>query len=296
MTRQVSVLRERGAATQHPVDIFRTKASISKSAVPARVPRKKRGGDSYDGIEPLLAELSRCDATDPRRNALRQEAIGRCLPLAEHIARKFAGRGEDFEDLLQVARMGLLRAVDRFDPAYGAPFLAFAVPTIMGEVRRYFRDHTWAVRVPRRVKETQQLLGPATEALTHRLGRPPKASEIAAELGIDLAEVTQAVVARNAYQTIPIDVAVEAESDYAPKSLLDSLGAEEPEYANVENYLAVKPLIAELPERERSVLIWRFFEFRTQIQIAEQLGISQMQVSRILSRTLQTLREQALRD
>ncbi|MFI5783347.1 RNA polymerase sigma factor SigF [Nocardia sp. NPDC051570] len=275
-------------------ELHRIHAGTSPPPVPAA--RGHRGSDSYDHIEPLFAELARYDATDPRRTALREQVIRRCLPLAEHIARRFTGRGETFDDLLQIARLGLLHAVDRFDPAHGAPFVAFAVPTVMGEVRRHFRDHTWAVRVPRRIKEIQQMLGPTTEALTQRLRRAPKAREIAEELGVDLVEVTQALIANNGYHTTAIDAVTDTENDTAPQSLLDLLGAEEPEYRIVENYLAVKPLLAALPERERRVLISTFFESRTQAQIAQRIGVSQMQVSRILSNTLKTLREQALRD
>ncbi|MBF6130373.1 RNA polymerase sigma factor SigF [Nocardia brasiliensis] len=257
---------------------------------------RRRGGDSYDNIEPQFLELAALDPDDPRRAALREELIGRCLPLAEHIARKFTGRGENFDDLLQIARVGMVAAVDRFDPTQGSPFLAFAVPTIMGEVRRHFRDYTWSVRVPRRLKEIQQTIAPAIETLAQRLGRMPKAREIAEELGADLVEVTQALIARNAYQTSSIDVGSDSDDENAPRSPLDSLGAEEPEYRTVEDYLAVKPLIAALPERERQVLVMRFFESKTQDQIAAHLGVSQMQVSRILAKTLSTLREQALRD
>nr|WP_240505413.1 RNA polymerase sigma factor SigF [Nocardia mangyaensis] len=244
----------------------------------------------------MLEQLAQLGAQDPGRPILREDIIGRCLPLADHIARRFAGRGENFEDLQQVARLGLLLAIDRFDPTYGAGFLAFAVPTIMGEVRRHFRDRTWAVRVPRRIKEIQQLLGPATDALTHELGRAPTAREIAAELGIDLVEVTHALVARNAYRTAPIDAPTGNENGNTSPSLLDFLGAEDPEYRHVEDFLAVRPLIAALPALERQVLHLRFFRFRSQQQIARQIGVSQMQVSRILARTLNALRESALRD
>ncbi|WP_051026443.1 RNA polymerase sigma factor SigF [Nocardia higoensis] len=249
----------------------------------------------YQDLEPEFAELAALDADDPRRRVLREELIERCLPLAEHIARKFSGRGENFEDLLQIARVGLVAAVDRFDPGQGAPFLAFAVPTIMGEVRRHFRDHTWSVRVPRRLKELQATLNPAIETLTQRLGRMPRAREIAEELDVDIAEVTQALVARNAYQTSSIDGSASSEESGMP-GLAETLGEEDPEYGTVENYLAVRPLIAALPERERRVLEMRFFQSMSQDQIAKQLGCSQMQVSRILSRTLKSLREQALRD
>ncbi len=255
-----------------------------------------RGRDSYDHIEPLLTELAGLAPSDRRRNNLRNTAIRRCLPLADNIARRFTGRGESLDDLRQVARLGLVHAVDRFDHTHGAPFLAFAIPTIMGEVRRHFRDHTWAVRVPRRVKEIHQQLGPTTEALTHRFGRPPKAREIAEELGVDTTEVTQAMIAHNAYRTAPIEPITDDENPGVPEALLAVLGADEPEYGVVEDYLSVRPLIAALPEQDRRALVLRFFEFRTQRQIAAQLGVSQMQVSRILSRTLDTLRERALHD
>jgi RNA polymerase sigma-B factor len=253
-------------------------------------------GDSYDNIEPLFEKLAAFDADDPRRDAERAELIGRCLPLAEHIARKFAGRGENFDDLLQVARLGLVHAADRFDVTRGSSFLSFAVPTIMGEVRRHFRDNTWAVRVPRRVKEIQLTIGPTIETLSQRLGRMPRAREIAAELDIDLVEVTQALIANNAYQTSSIDALTGDDGENTTLPLLDSLGADEPSYHLVEDFMAVKPLIAELPERERQVLTMRFFESKTQSQIADHFGVSQMHISRILSRTLNRLREQALRD
>ncbi|MFI9503939.1 RNA polymerase sigma factor SigF [Nocardia sp. NPDC052566] len=258
--------------------------------------RSHSSGDSYDNIEPLFEKLAALGADERARAALREELIGRCLPLAEHIARKFAGRGENFDDLLQVARVGLLHAVDRFDVTRGSSFLSFAVPTIMGEVRRHFRDTTWAVRVPRRTKEIQLTIGPAIERLSQRLGRMPRAREIAAELDVDLVEVTQALIAGNAYQSSSIDAVSGDDPDSGPLPLLESLGAEEPAYTAVEDHLVVKPLLAELPDGEKRVLIMRFFENKTQNQIAEVLGVSQMQVSRILARTLNALREQALRD
>lgn len=258
--------------------------------------RRHRGNDSYDDIEPLFTSLAALPDDDPERPRLREEILGRCLPLAEHIARKFSGRGEAYDDLLQVARVGLLNAVDRFDADRGSSFLSFAVPTIMGEVRRHFRDNTWSVRVPRRVKEIQLNLGSTVEVLSQRLGRMPRASEIAAELDIDVVEVTQALIAGNAYQTSSLDAPVGEDSDSGSLPLRDSLGAEEPSYGWVEDYLAVEPLLGELSDREREVLRMRFFESKTQSQIAERLGVSQMHISRILSRTLGWLREQALRD
>lgn len=260
--------------------------------------QRARAGDGYENTEPLFEALAALGPdAEARRQALRAELIARCLPLAEHIARKFSGRGENFDDLLQVARLGLVQAVDRFDVSRGSSFLSFAVPTIMGEVRRHFRDNTWSVRVPRRTKEIQLSIGATVEQLSQRLGRMPRAREIAEELGVDVVEVTQALIAGNAYQSSSLDaVQAEGDSDNAPLPLLNSLGAEEHSYHLVEDFMAVRPLIEKLPERERQVLVMRFFENQTQSQIAERLGVSQMHVSRILAKTLNSLRQEALRD
>ncbi|MFD6162515.1 RNA polymerase sigma factor SigF [Nocardia sp. NPDC060256] len=266
-------------------------------ATPARSAARHSGRESYDDIEPLLGELAEYETSDPRRIVLRENLIRRCLPLAEHIARKFAGRGEPFDDLLQSASVGVVQAIDRFDPSYGGSFLAFAVPTIMGEVRRHFRDRTWAVRVPRRLKEIQKALGSAIETLGNQLGRPPTAREVATYLDVDLVEVTHALVARNGYQAFPIDATTNTNpDDYTSRSVLDLLGTDDPHYRTVENYLTVGPLIAALPEAERRILIMRFYEYKSQSEIAAQIGVSQMQVSRILARILTSLREKALRD
>ncbi|MCX4090945.1 RNA polymerase sigma factor SigF [Nocardia sp. alder85J] len=262
--------------------------------MPAERGRSRR--DSYDDIEPAFAALAALAPGDPRCDTLRTEIIDRCLPLAEHIARRFAGRGETFDDLLQVASLGLVQAVDRFDQSRGSPFLAFAVPTIMGEVRRHFRDNTWAVRVPRRTKEIQGSLSGVIERLSQRLGRMPRAREIAAELDVDLAEVTQALIASNAYQTSSLEAVSGSNDGENSLSLLEVLGDEDGQYEHVERFLAVRPLLAALPARERRVLMMRFFEHRTQSEIAAALGVSQMQVSRILSKTLASLREQVMRD
>ncbi|WP_411157419.1 RNA polymerase sigma factor SigF [Nocardia farcinica] len=248
----------------------------------------------YDDLPDLFDRLAAVEPGTAEHAALRDELISRCVPLADHIARKFSGRGEPFDDLTQVARVGLVHAVDRFDPARGSNFLSFAVPTIMGEVRRYFRDHTWAMRVPRRVKETHLRIGAAIDTLSQSLGRSPTAKEIAAELGVDPDEVTQAVIAGNAYQPSSIDAAaLGRESD---ASLLDTLGEEEAQFERVEEYVAIRPLLAGLPERERRILTMRFFESMTQTQIAKQMGISQMHVSRILAKTLARLRELSARE
>ncbi|WP_054814652.1 RNA polymerase sigma factor SigF [Nocardia arizonensis] len=267
---------------------------MSRTTGAAEVSQDVFGPDTYDNIEPWFEKLAALAADDPHRSKLRTEIVERCLPLAEHIARKFAGRGEDFDDLLQVARLGLVQAVDRFDVSRGASFLSFAVPTVMGSVRRHFRDGTWALRVPRRAKEIQAQIRPAIETLSQRLGRMPTAREIAAELDLEVVEVTQALMASNAYQTNSLDAVAGPSDEQTRPSIADTLGREEPSYRLLEDALAVRPLLAALPDRERQVLVMRFFENRTQAQIAERLGVSQMQVSRILTRTLKNLREQAL--
>ncbi|WP_067842178.1 RNA polymerase sigma factor SigF [Nocardia lijiangensis] len=248
----------------------------------------------YDDLNALFERLAASESGTAQHSAVRAELISRCIPLADHIARKFSGRGEPFDDLTQVARVGLVHAVDRFDVSRGSNFLSFAVPTIMGEVRRYFRDNTWAMRVPRRVKETHLRIGAAIDTLSQTLGRSPTAKEIAAELEVDPDEVTQAVIAGNAYQPSSIDAAALGRDTEA--SLLDTLGEEESQFDRVEEYVAIRPLLAGLPERERRILTMRFFESMTQTQIAKQMGISQMHVSRILAKTLARLRELSSRD
>ncbi|MFF2549385.1 RNA polymerase sigma factor SigF [Nocardia sp. NPDC058058] len=253
--------------------------------------------NSYDNIEAAFEELAiAVENSDPKQEMLRERIIQRCLPLADHIARRFAGRGEGFDDLQQVARVGLVQAVGRYDVSRGSTFLSFAIPTIMGEVRRHFRDYTWSVRVPRRTKEIQLQIGGAVERLAQRLGRMPKAREIAAELGVDLLEVTQALVAANAYQTSSLDAYTSDDGENSPIPPAETLGGEDPDYELIEQRMAVRPHLIELGDRERDILTMRYFESKTQKQIADSLGISQMHVSRILTRTLTQLRESALAD
>ncbi|WP_216899141.1 SigB/SigF/SigG family RNA polymerase sigma factor [Nocardia alni] len=254
--------------------------------------RARHGPNSYDNIEPWFDKMAGYQPQDPHREQARSEIIRLCLPLADHIARRFTGRGEGYDDLEQIARLGLVLAVDRYDVGRGSSFLSFAIPTIMGEVRRHFRDHTWAAQVPRRLKDLQMRIGPATERLAHRLGRMPNARELAKDLDTDIVEIAQATVAASAYRSTSLDDIDEDEN--APHGA--DLGVDERCYELTEEAMAVRPLIAELPSRERRVLIMRFFESKTQTQIARVLDISQMQVSRILSRTLRGLREQALPD
>ncbi|MGW0177949.1 SigB/SigF/SigG family RNA polymerase sigma factor [Nocardia sp. NPDC003345] len=260
----------------------------------ASAQRSHRGRDPYDDLEPALGELAALDSADPARTRVREEIIDRCLPLADHIARRYAGRGIDFDDLLQVARLGAVNAVDRYDPAVGTQFLAFAVPTMLGEVRRYFRDQGWAVRVPRRMKELQARISAVTPALTQEQGRVPSARELAAVLDTTVEEITQAMIAANSYTCDSLDGVPEANDSGDGASPVDRLGETDPHYSLIEDAEAVGPLIARLPETERRVLLLRYYEDRTQSQIAAVMGCSQMHISRMLTRVARTLREQAL--
>ncbi len=248
-----------------------------------------RRTDEYADVKVMFEEINALDPDDPERAKLRDRVVVRCLPLAEHIARRFDGRGEAHDDLVQVARLGLVNAVIRFDVTRGSDFVSFAVPTIMGEVRRHFRDTSWAVRVPRRMKELHLALSKATGDLSQRLGRSPTVKELSAELDLDPEEVTLGLTAGNAYQTVSVDTTVDSQSEQLP--LVETLGDYDAALENVENHEALRPLLAALPERERKVVLYRFFGNLTQTQIADRLGISQMHVSRLLARTLTQMRD-----
>ena len=251
---------------------------------------KSRSSSEYADVLDMfrtLAELTEGTAPFKRQ---RDRIVERCLPLADHIARRFDGRGESRDDLVQVARVGLVNAVIRFDVNAGSDFVSFAVPTIMGEVRRHFRDNSWSVKVPRRLKELHLRLGGATAELSQRLGRAPTASELATELDMDRDEVVEGLVAGSSYNTLSIDSGGGGDDD-AP-AIADTLGDVDTALDQIENREALRPLLDSLPERERTVLVLRFFESMTQTQIAERVGVSQMHVSRLLARALTRLRDQ----
>jgi RNA polymerase sigma-B factor len=224
------------------------------------------------------------------RERARESIVRRCMPLAEHIAHRFDGRGEPREDIAQVARLGLVNAINRFDVDCGSDFVSFAVPTIMGEVRRHFRDNSWAVKVPRRLKELHLQLGSASAEMSQRLGRAPTPSELAAELELDRDEVVEALIAGSGYNTLSMDSSGGGDDDTPP--LTETLGSFDANLDRIENHEALRPLLDALPERERTVVVLRFFESLTQSQIAERVGISQMHVSRLLARTLARLRDE----
>jgi RNA polymerase sigma-B factor len=238
----------------------------------------------------MFRALATVAASSAEFQRQRDKIVERCLPLADHIARRFEGRGEPRDDLVQVARVGLVNAVARFDVNAGPDFVSFAVPTIMGEVRRHFRDNSWSVKVPRRLKELHLRLGTATADLSQRLGRAPTASELAVELDMDRTEVIEGLLAGNSYNTLSIDSGGSADDD--ARAIVDTLGDMDAGLERIENREALRPLLNGLPERERTVLVLRFFESMTQTQIAERVGISQMHVSRLLAKSLARLRDQ----
>jgi RNA polymerase sigma-B factor len=237
----------------------------------------------------MFRELSKLEPDSPEFRRHRDRIVERCLPLADHIARRFDGRGEARDDLIQVARVGLVNAVIRYDVDTGSDFVSFAVPTIMGEVRRHFRDNSWSVKVPRRLKELHLRHGAATSELSQKLGRAPTASELAAELEMDRQEVVEGLVAGSSYNTLSID---SGGGDEKASAIVDTLGDLDLSLVQIENREALRPLLAALPERERTVLMLRFSESLTQTQIAERVGISQMHVSRLLAKSLARLRDQ----
>ncbi|RDI53363.1 SigB/SigF/SigG family RNA polymerase sigma factor [Nocardia mexicana] len=244
----------------------------------------------YENLEPWFHRMAEADG--PQRKALRARIIEQGLPLADHIARRFSGRNENVDDLEQAARLGLVLAVDRFDVSRGKPFLAYAIPTIMGEVRRHFRDYTWAVHVPRPVKDLNSRTAAAAESLTHRLKRAPTCAEVAAELGVGTDELTLAQLASNGYRSDPIDTG--SDDDDTPGTPAKAYSVEEPCYSLIEEAMTLRPLLTQLPEHERELLVMRFYESMSQTQIAQRIGASQISVSRRLFRTLDRLRCQAL--
>jgi RNA polymerase sigma-B factor len=220
--------------------------------------------------------------------AARDELIQRYRALAGYLARRFAGRGEPIEDLEQVAMIGLLNAVNRFDPDRQVRFSTYASATIIGELKRHFRDKGWAVRVPRRAQELSVRLNRTLPQLVGALGRSPTVPEIAAHLGVETDEVIEAMEAGQAYSATPLEGAAD-ESGRAP---LDTLGDEDPSMEIAEEWSVIAPALRQLPERERRILYLRFFEGQTQSEIAATIGVSQMHISRILARTLTSLRAQ----
>jgi RNA polymerase sigma-B factor len=223
----------------------------------------------------------------PGDSAARDELIVRFRPLAEYLGRRFTGRGEPLEDLVQVATVALIKALDRFDPNRGVKFSTYATATIIGELKRHFRDKGWALRVPRRLQEAGLEVSRTVSEMYQDLGRSPTVREIAEQTGLSDEEVVEAMDTVHAYSAMSLD----APGDDDKASAIDSLGSEDEALEIMESWASVAPVIRGLPSREQRILYLRFFRGLTQTQIAEHMGMSQMHVSRLLSKTLKTLRE-----
>ncbi|MEU9348701.1 RNA polymerase sigma factor SigF [Streptomyces sp. NPDC048278] len=251
-------------------------------------PRSHPHDDAPDTAQAFvrLAELP----AGPERRALRDELVELWLPMAERIAVRFRGRGENLEDLYQVAALGLVKAVDHYDPARGRAFEAYAVPTITGEIKRHFRDHMWTLHVPRRVQELRNRVRTALKELEQTTpGRVPTVAEIAARAELTEDEVRDGTEALECYSALSLDAEVPGADGYA---LGDALGGPDPGYDLVVDRATAQPCLRSLPERDRLILYLRFFRGMTQSRIAEQLGISQMHVSRLLTACFDRLREE----
>lgn len=274
--------------------VLQHEKSQNKKSVPA--PRNFPGSKSLSAqrrnerIE-QTTELLRLaqEASGEERQAILNQAVEMNLPVARSIARRFGNRGEPLDDLEQVAFVGLTKAVRGFDPARGGDFLSYAVPSIVGEVKRYFRDSAWAVRPPRRIQELQGEITPAVQDLSQRLGRSPNATEIAELLGRDVEDVIEALGCAGCFNPSSLDDTGPGEDGYR---LADQLGEEERGFAQAEALEMVARACTVLSPREKRILYLRFIKERTQQQIGAELGVTQTQVSRLLAQILERLREE----
>ena len=237
----------------------------------------------------------RSATTDPEeRRRLLEEIVTINLPVADSLAQRYSARGLPLDDLTQEARLALVRVVETFRPEYGHDFLSYAVPSILGGLRKQFRDSGWTVRPPRRIQEAQQAINQTRSDLLQELGREPRVSELAAALDLDQDTVIEALSADGCYTPASLDRPVGGEGDADPggRTLGSVLGSEDPDFASCEARVVLRPLLSRLEERDRTVLKLRFVDGLTQREVGEEIGVTQMQVSRILSRIFNTLREE----
>lgn len=246
-------------------------------------PERDRGQASR-----LLAELHQLPEASPRRKGLRDQLVELHMPLVVYLARRFSGRNEPMNDLVQVGAIGLIKAIDRFDPERKLEFSTYATPTILGEIKRHFRDTGWLIHVPRRAQELQTTLNAARADLSQELGRAPTVPELSARIEIDEEIVLEALDAARAYSGVPLDV-LAAPGESVPEHPM--LGIIDEGFEQVEQRAMLRRVIANLPEAEREILLLRFIANKTQTEIAAIVGVSQMQVSRLVARGLRRLRE-----
>lgn len=282
--------RARGRATGGTMSEHERNAEDDALGAEA-VQAAQHGPQDRSGARAMFVELRTLNAGSAEYAELRNQLVRMHLPLVEHLARRFRNRGEPLDDLTQVATIGLIKSVDRFDPERGVEFSTYATPTVVGEIKRHFRDKGWAVRVPRRLQELRLSLTTATAELSQLHGRSPTVHELAEKLAISEEEVLEGLESANAYSTLSLDV---PDTDDESPAVADTLGAEDEALEGVEYRESLKPLLEDLPPREKRILLLRFFGNMTQSQIAQEVGISQMHVSRLLARTLAQLREKLL--
>ncbi|MFF1446478.1 RNA polymerase sigma factor SigF [Streptomyces sp. NPDC058295] len=262
-------------------------AELPEVADPSKVAPK----DARELTRLFFQQLDRLEEGTPEYQYARNTLIEMNISLVRYAASRFRSRDpEEMEDIVQVGVIGLIKAIDRFELSREVEFTSFSIPYIVGEIKRFFRDTTWAVHVPRRLQEARVQLARATEELHSRLGRTPTVAELAQLMNLDEEEVIEARLASNGYRSSSLDAAINNSED-GETALADFIGNEDGALELVEDFHALAPMIADLDERARMILHWRFVEELTQAQIGERLGVSQMHVSRLLSRTLTQLRE-----
>ena len=282
-------------AGQQTTDLQEADVTQAVAATEEAVPRSTRLSVDRERTRELFIELQSAPDGDPRKQRARDSLVEQHLPLVEHLARRFRNRGEPYDDLVQVATIGLIKSVDRFDLERGVEFSTYATPTIVGEIKRHFRDKGWAVRVPRRLQELRLSLASATSELSQKQGRAPTVAELAAHMKISDEEVLEGLESANAYSTLSLDAGDSGSGD-EPMPVSETLGVEDEGLEGVEYRESLKPMLEQLPPREKKILMLRFFKNMTQSEIAAEVGISQMHVSRLLARTLAQLREGLLVD
>ena len=232
------------------------------------------------------------ETADPQeRDRIREQLVKGYESLVHFLARRFQNRGEPLEDIVQVGFLGLIKAIDRFDPDLGNEFTTFATPTILGEIRRYFRDKGWAIRFPRRLQELYQQVVRTNEELKNELNRQPTVAEVAERLGVDQGDVLEAMEMSTALTPISIDATIGGSESEGGRQLGETVGTEDPNLDRVEMREVLERAMQHLNERERRIMIMRFFEEMSQSEVAERLGISQMHVSRLQRAALEQLRE-----
>ena len=261
-------------------------ADVPEIADPSRVAPK----DARELSRVFFDQLAVVEEGTPEHQYARNTLIEMNMSLVRYAAGRFRSRGpEEMEDIVQVGMIGLIKAIDRFELSREVEFTSFAIPYIVGEIKRFFRDTSWSVHVPRRLQEARVQLARANEELRTRLGRAPSVKELAELMSLPEDEVNEARIASNGYNSASLDAAIGSEPD-GESVLADFIGAEDAALELVEDFHALAPMIADLDERERRIVHWRFVEELTQAEIGERLGCSQMHVSRLLSRTLKRLR------